>query len=81
MDDELLSSVLSERAAAVDAPAMGWAENQRRVRRDSRRRGAAAAVLVVAVAGSGVLGFRFVHEAGRGQPLPVRPLSTHQPAP
>lgn len=79
--DSLLRSALADRAAAVDAPASAWEENSRRVRRDTRARTAVAAAFVCVLATTGVLGFRVVHEPGRGQPVPVQPLSTQQPAP
>lgn len=79
--ETLLRSALADRAAAVEARSAAWEENSRRVRRDARARTAIASAAVVVLATSGVLGFRLVHEPGRGEPLPVEPLSTQQPAP
>ena len=55
--------------------------NARRVRKDSRRRTGLAFASLVLVATTGVLGFRFVHEGTRGEPIPVQPAGSQQPAP
>jgi hypothetical protein len=79
--DTLLRSALADRAASVDTPAAAWEENARRVRCDTRRRTAVAGLAVVAASTVGVLSFTYLHEPGRGQPVPVQPLGTDQPAP
>ena len=79
--DAVLRAALADRAASVEAPATAWEVNSRRVRRDARMRTAVASLAVVVVATTGVLGFRFVHEPGRGQPVPVQPAASEQPAP
>ena len=77
--DALLRSVLSEEAAGVEVSSDPWSENARRVRTDSRRRTGLAVASVVLVATTGVLGFRFVHEPGRGELVPVQPAGTVAP--
>ena len=79
--EALLRSSLAAQAASVDPPDSAWAENTHRVRRDTRRRTAVAAVAVVAASTVGVLGFDYLHEPGRGQTVPVQPLGTQRPAP
>jgi hypothetical protein len=77
--DSLLRSALADQAASVETPPAAWQENSRRLRRDTRRRTAVASTFVVVLATTGVLGFTYLHEPGRGQPLPVQPLSTDEP--
>jgi len=79
--DAVLRAVLADRAASVEPPVSAWEENSRRVRRDTRARTAVASVAVVVVATTGVLGFRWVHEPGRGQTVPVQPAATQEPVP
>ena len=79
--EDLLRSALADSATEVSSPADSWSENVRRVRRDTRRRTAVAALAVVAASTMGVLGFDFLHEPGRGQSVPVQPAGTQRPAP
>ena len=78
--DGLLRDALADRAGLVEVPTDPWAENARLVRRDSRRRTGLAFASLVLVATTGVLGFRFVHEGTRGEPVPVQPASTQEPS-
>jgi hypothetical protein len=77
---DALRDALADRAAVVEVPAEPWAENARRVRKDSRRRTGLAFASLVLVATTGVLGFRFVHEGTRGEHVPVQPAGTQQPS-
>ena len=76
---DALRDALADRAASVDVPLDPWTENAGRVRSDTRRRTGVALASVVLVATTGVLGFRFVHEPGRGEPVPVQPAGTVEP--
>jgi hypothetical protein len=76
---EGLREALAGQAASVVVPADPWAENARLVRRDSRRRTGLAFASLVLVATTGVLGFRFVHQGTRGEPVPTQPAGTQQP--
>jgi hypothetical protein len=78
---DALREALADRARVVEVPADAWAENARLVRHDSRRRTGLAVASVVLAATTGVLGFRFVHEGTRGEPVPVQPAGTQQPVP
>ncbi|HUR14278.1 MAG TPA: hypothetical protein VM097_07270 [Mycobacteriales bacterium] len=78
--DSLLREALSSRAGAVPAAEDAWTENSRRVRRDARLRTTGAGLVVALVATGGVLGFRLVHEPGRGEPVPVQPAGSQAPA-
>ncbi|MDP9181952.1 MAG: hypothetical protein M3P04_04145 [Actinomycetota bacterium] len=79
--DDLLRDALADRAAAVTLSQGAWEENTRRIRRDTHRRTTIAGLAVVAASTVGVLGFSYLHEPGRGQPLPTQPLSTARPVP
>ena len=78
--DGMLRDALADRAGLVEVPADPWAENARLVRRDGRRRTGLAFASLVLVATTGVLGFRFVHEGTRGEPVHVQPAGTQEPS-